>query len=196
MKKWVVLGLVVAAVWWALYEKPAKWRGIPARGEPVQITKDLAKPFQQGKYTLTPLANYTVKAVVLSACRYRFDEGADLVPVDLALGWGPMSVADVINSLKFSQSGRWYEYSWRGEAPLNPHDIAVNSANTHCIPANANIRRQLLSVTRHDLVTLEGCLVEIDGPKGFHRKSSLTRDDRGGGACEILYVTQITRQKL
>lgn len=196
MKKWIVLLLFAALGWWLVHDAPAKWKGIPANADPVQTTKNLPVAFRSGKYQITPLATYSVKAVVLSASRYRFDEGADLVPMDLALGLGPMSMASVINDLKFSQSGRWYEYFWRDEAPLEPQQMATHSANTHCIPADANIRRQLLSVRRHDLVSLEGFLVEIDGPNNFHRRSSLTRDDTGGGACEIIWITQISRRKL
>lgn len=196
MKKWIVLALIVAGIWFVSHDRPASWKGMPAAAEPTQTDKNLPAPFRQGKYTVTPLATYSLKAVVLSKSRYRFDPGADLVPMDLALGWGSMSIAAVINDLKISQSGRWYEYSWRGEAPLDPNQIATHSANTHCIPANDGVRRQLLSVRRHELVTLEGYLVEIAGPDGFKRRSSLTRDDTGGGACEIVYVTRLTRQKL
>jgi hypothetical protein len=196
MKKWIILFLLAAGAWLLLRDAPARWKGVPANADPVQTTKALPAAFQSGKYQITPLATYSIKAVVLSSSRYRFDEGADLAPMDLALGWGPMSMASVINDLKFSQSGRWYEYFWRNEAPLEPQQMATHSANTHCIPANATIRRQLLSIRRHDLVTLEGFLVEIDGPNNFHRRSSLTRDDTGGGSCEIVWITNITRRKL
>jgi hypothetical protein len=107
-----------------------------------------------------------------------------------------MSIAGVINELKFSQSGRWYEYSWSSEAPLEPQQIATHSANTHCLPADANIRRQILSIRRHDLVTLDGYLVEVSGPNGYHWRSSLTRDDKNGGACEVMWITSVSRRKL
>ncbi|MFT3868246.1 MAG: hypothetical protein QM715_07095 [Nibricoccus sp.] len=107
-----------------------------------------------------------------------------------------MSIAGVINDLKISQSGRWYEYSWRNEAPLEPSQIALQSANTHCIPSDANVERQLLSIRRHDYVDLEGYLVAVDGPDNFTWRSSLSRNDTGGGACELMFITRITRRKL
>jgi len=58
------------------------------------------------------------------------------------------------------------------------------------------VRKQLLAVRRHDLVTLEGYLVEITTAEGFHWRSSLSRDDTGGGACEVMWVTSVTRKKL
>ena len=194
MKKWLVLLALAAATygWW--HEPKAKWRGMPAAHDPVQTDANLPRPFSHGNNTITPLAGYSIKAVVLSRQRYRYDATAELAPIDLALGWGPMSRAAVINALSISQSGRWYEYSWSGEEPLSADQIACHSANTHCLPATPEIRRQLLAIQRHDVVTLEGYLVEItksgDGPPW---RSSLSRTDTRGGACEIMWITAIKR---
>jgi len=196
MKKLIILLLIVAAGWFIFRDQPANWRGIPAAAEPQQTANNLPKPFLDGKYTITPLARYTVTAVVLSRSRYRLDDGAELAPLDLALGWGSMSIANVINDLSISQSGRWYEYSWHGDPPLDPQAIATHSANTHCLPANSAVKKQLLAVRRHDLVTLEGYLVEISTAGGYHWRSSLSREDTGGGACEVLWVTGVARKKL
>jgi hypothetical protein len=178
------------------YEKPAHWVGIPAAADPRQSADGLPAAFAHEGYTIKPLARYAVKAVVLSRDRYRFDPGAKIAPVDLALGWGPMSVADVINELQVSQSGRFYEYAWKDEPPLDPAQIITHSANTHCLPKDDKVRRELLAVKRHDLVTLEGLLVEVQGPNNYRWRSSLTRDDTRGGACEVLWVTSVKRQRL
>lgn len=196
MKKWLILAVMIAAGWWYFHEPPARWRGIPAARDPVQLAQPLPAPFAHGDYTITPLARYTVTAVVLSRERYRLDPGAELSPVDLALGWGPMSTAIVLNDLSISQSGRWYEYQWASEPPLNDDQIGTHSANTHCLPASDDVRRQLLAVKRHDLVTLDGYLVEVNGTGGYRWHSSLSRTDTGGGACEVMWITQISRRKL
>jgi hypothetical protein len=169
---------------------------MPAAADPVQTAIELPAPFAYEKYTITPLARYHVTAVVLGRERYRNDQGAALAPVDLALGWGPMSVSSVINDLRFSQSGRWYEYSCPGEPPLDPGLMATHSANTHCLPADAEVRRRLLAVKRHELVTLEGYLVEVAGPDGYHWRSSLSRTDTGGGACEVFWITRVDSKRL
>ncbi len=192
MKKWLALVLLVGALAWWLHEPAADWPGLPARHEPTQDTRDLPAPFAHGDYTLTPLARYSLTAVVLGRERYRHDVNAALSPVDLALGWGPMSSAHAINGLKISQSSRWYEYRWGAEGPpLHPSEIAFHSANTHCLPANAEIRRRLLAVRRHQLVTLSGYLVEVTGPNGYRWRSSLTRGDTGAGACEVVWITAL-----
>jgi hypothetical protein len=196
MKKIAALLLLVAGIWFVFHEPAAHWRGIPALPDPVQTDSDLPPAFPHDSYVIKPLATYSITAVVLSRARYRFDPAAELAPVDLALGWGPMSIASALNELSISQSGRWYEYSWKDEPPLDPGVIARHSANTHCLPADDNVRRQLLAVHRHDLVTLEGYLVDITGPNGYHWRSSLTRDDTGDGSCEVMWVTRVSDHKL
>ena len=195
MKKFLFFAVLAVAGWLYFHEPAAAWRGMPAARDPVQTASDLPPPFSHAGYTLTPLARYTVTAVVLSRERYRNDREADLAPVDLALGWGPMSIAGVINDLKISQSGRWYEYSYPGEPPLDPGQIATHSANTHCLPDD-DVRGELLAVKRHELVTLEGYLVEVTGNDGYHWKSSLTREDTGAHACEVMWITRVEHRRL
>ena len=33
------------------------------------------------------------------------------------------------------------------------------------------------------------------GADGYHRRSSLTRDDTGGGSCEVLWITDVNGKK-
>ncbi len=196
MKKYLIAVFLGAAIWFFfIHEPPAAWKGVPAARQPVQTSARLPAAFRHGDYTIKPLATYQITAVVLRGERYRFAPLSDLCPLDLALGWGPMSMAYAINELKITQHGRFYFYSWKNESPLEPEQIAKNSANTHCLPADSTIRSQLLAIKRHDLVTLEGYLVEVSTPGGGTWRSSLTRDDTEGGACEILWVTGVSRKK-
>jgi len=196
VKKLLVLILLGAGAWFFFHQPAAKWRGMPAAHDPRQFNTDLPKPFPFKGHTVTPLARYSVTAVVLSRERYRNDRAAELSPLDLALGWGPMSVAAVVNKLDISQSGRWYEYRFQGEPPLDPSLIATHSANTHCLPADDAVRLQLLEVKRHDVVTLEGYLVEVADPDGYRWRSSLSREDTRGGSCEVLWVTGVGNRRL
>jgi hypothetical protein len=195
VKKLFGFALLAVAAWFYLHEPAAAWRGMPAAHDPVQLASGLPAPFVHAGYTFTPLARYTVTAVVLGRERYRNDREADLAPLDLVLGWGPMSLSAVINDLRISQSGRWYEYRWSGEPPLDPGLMATHSANTHCLPAD-DVRAALLAVKRHDVVTLEGYLVEVTGADGYHWRSSLSRDDTGGHSCEVLWVTKVDHRRL
>ena len=44
-----------------------------------------------------------------------------------------------------------------------------------------------------DRVRVDGWLVQLDRPGGWRWRSSLTREDSGGGACEVVYVCSVSR---
>lgn len=184
----LVLALAVGAC-----SPPARWSGQAAPSVPSQAAAQPGTTFKVGDYTLTALASFSGRAVVLSRHRYTLDRESALAPVDLALGWGPMSTAAALNGLSISQSGRWYEYRWSSQPPIPPGDIAANSANMHFIPASRTVKDQLLRVRRHEVVEFDGFLVHVVAPDGWQWRSSLTRADTGGGACEVVYATRIRR---
>ena len=155
------------------------------------VPGDLA-PFRLQPATLVPLAGFSVEARVLSREDYHLGRESDLSPTDLALGWGRMREEAVLARLAISQSGRWYAYRWRDAPPLPPDEIVRSSANMHMIPANANVARALHRVRKDERVRIDGWLVEADAPDGWRWRSSLTREDSGGGACEVVYVCAIT----
>jgi hypothetical protein len=156
-------------------------------------TKTSVSPFNYQQYTITPLADFSLKARVLAREDYRFDRGASLSPTDLALGWGPMSDSQMLNQIKISQGNRFYY--WHVDTfPLPREAIETHSANMHMIPADAAIKAQLSDVRVGQLIQLEGYLVQATGPDGFIWKSSLTRQDTGAGACELVYVKKLLVQ--
>ena len=142
---------------------------------------------------LDALAGFSVDARVLSRHEYSGDRPALFSPLDLALGWGPMTDTATIAQLNIRQSGRWYRYSWSGNPPLDPAAIIRNSANMHMIPSDPAIAKALEDVRKDDRVRIDGWLVEAHDRDGWNWRSSLTRDDTGGGACEVVYVCGVTR---
>jgi len=62
------------------------------------------------------------------------------------------------------------------------------------IPSNSAIARKLKSLRPGDVVRLEGFLVDVDHPSGWRWRTSMSRVDSGAGACEIVYVEQLTRE--
>lgn len=61
----------------------------------------------------------------------------------------------------------------------------------HMIPAAAEIAGQLKSIRPGNMVHLKGLLVEVTSTEGWRWKSSLTRADTGGGACELILVESL-----
>ena len=152
-----------------------------------------ARTIAHGEYALETRASFDLQARVLSRQNYRFDRGAGLAPLDLALGWGPMSDSAVLDRIEVRQSGRWFYLSWESPAPV-PEQVAMgHSGNMHLIPADPGVESDLDAVREGELVRLSGYLVDARGPQGFTWNTSLSRDDTGGGSCELFYVERVLR---
>lgn len=145
-------------------------------------------------YSITALADVAITARVLGKENYVLGREADLSPTDLALGWGPMSESKVLAQLSIRQSGRWYRWqTLQTGYPIPRIEIERNSANMHMIPANEQVARALKNVRQNEIISLTGYLVNVIAADGWHWKSSLSRNDTGEGACELIWVTQLKR---
>ncbi|MGH8212175.1 MAG: hypothetical protein ACREPP_02950 [Rhodanobacteraceae bacterium] len=186
---WLLFAVAIYAGWSWWSDRPiAHVDGLVAPDDPAQADFESPQPAISFKdATLHPLAKFSLAARVLSREDYRFDAESDLSPTDLAFGWGRMSDSAILRSIDISQGGRFYHWQVRG-FPIPRREIETHSANMHIIPADASVARALKRVRVGDVVTLYGYLVEADKPGGWKWRSSLTRDDTGDGACELLYV--------
>ena len=193
LKPWLV-GLVMAGcVAYYLHDRAAERRVLksgPVAEIPLQSSASESS-LQRAGYVIEPLASYDIRARVLSIERYRMGREADLSPVDFALGWGPMSDGAVLDKLTISQSNRWYHFRWEGSPPIDPTLMAKSSANTHLVPANDSVKDRLLKVSKGEVVRLSGYLISVRHADGWTWRSSLSRDDTGGGSCELMWVTDV-----
>lgn len=193
IKTWLVV-IAIAVGGWHFFHQRALDRRMLASGPvaeaPLQQSTS-EKAFESADFRILPVASYDIRAKVLSTERYRTGREAELSPVDLALGWGPMSDSTVISQLQISQGGRWYQYRWDNQPPIEPGVIARHSANTHLIPADSSVRKDLLNIERGQVVRLKGMLVNVEHPDGWKWRSSTTRADTGGGSCELMWVTEV-----
>jgi hypothetical protein len=166
--------------------------GVLAVADPSQTEALGTDKVQVGRWTLTVRANYRITARILARERYHFDTLSDLIPEDLALGWGPMSDNRILRSLDIYQAGRYYFWRASAHSAIDKDSIITHSANTHVIPQNPAIARQLSRLRPGQVVTLEGELVDGVRDDGAWIKTSLTRNDTGAGACEVLLVSDVT----
>lgn len=147
---------------------------------------------QLNGYQIKPLEPFEISARVLASKTYFTGRESDLVPVDLALGWGPMADTTVLNQLSISQSNRWYFWRTKGDYPIPRRDIETHSANMHLIPSSKQIEDVIKQIKPGQMIKLAGDLVQVNAQDGFYWKSSLTREDTGSGACELVYVRDIS----
>ncbi len=166
--------------------------GVVAPSEPYQRLIGGGIPWQDGTHKYTPLADFHMQARVLGTESYWLDHGSEISPLDLAVGWGPMSDQAVLDEISMSQGQRWYRFWPRHQKmPISGDDITQHSANIHTIPATPEIKKQLRALREGDIVELDGSLVEVQWPDGARWTSSLSRTDTGNGACELMWVRSV-----
>lgn len=165
--------------------------GVLAQAEPQQRNVTDGEKLQIGRWTLTIRATYQLTARVLARESYSFDAMSDLVPEDLALGWGPMSDNSVLRTIDISQSNRFYYWRASAATRLARETIISHSANTHVIPQTPAVARALARLRPGEVVTLSGDLVDAVRNDGRSLKTSLLRTDTGAGACEVMLVTDV-----
>jgi len=192
MRRWIFIIVIALGAWqyWSTREV-SREPGVLADGAPMQSEEAGGPtPLVKAGYRIIPLQAFALEARVLGAEHYRFDRGSEIAPVDLVLGWGPMSDSRVLASIDISQSNRFY--FWRAQAfPIPRREIEIHSANMHMIPANGDIEHALKQVRTGHVVRLSGYLVEVDADDGWHWRSSLSREDTGNGACELVWVEDL-----
>jgi hypothetical protein len=165
--------------------------GVTAITPPQQTNLTSEKKWTEGEYTIEALAEYEIRARVLSRNNFSFGKESDLSPFDLALGWGPMSDQSVIDKIDISQRNRWYH--WQADVfPIPKKDISLNSANVHIIPKDEAIENKFDKVYRGSLIEMKGYLVKVTTSEGWRWISSLRRDDTRGGSCELFWVEEVT----
>ena len=194
MFNWKLL-LFVALISYGAYQSYSKravthTNGVIAALQPVQQLANQSE-FNFNGYTITPLQSFQIEARVLATKSYSLDHEADLSPIDFALGWGSMSDEAILSKVEISQSNRFY-YWHVDEFPIPRRDIETQSANMHMIPADKQIEKTLKAVRPGQVVKFSGYLIEAKAKDGWYWKSSLTRDDTGKGACEVVFVKAIS----
>ena len=188
MKKPLIVLVVCVLIWFVFVKEEQVELGPGVRAPEQPQQSDVSKrSFQHEGYRITPLADFSIKAKVLSRLDYRMGREADLAPVDLALGWGRMSDESILESIKIWQSNRWYR--WRVEAfPIPRREIETSSANMHLVPASDSVKSAIKKSRKGDIIELTGYLIRADAPDGWHWVSSLTRKDTGARSCEVIWV--------
>jgi hypothetical protein len=160
--------------------------------DPDQTSTTDVAPINTGNFTLKSLAHLALDARILHRKVYRYDPQSSLAPIDLALGWGPMSDQRVLDQITISQSMRFYWFEYKQPPPISKEEIIAHSTNMHIIPSSPAIASRCKSLRTGALVHLDGELVEATAPRFSTWRSSLSRTDTGNGACELIWLKEIS----
>ena len=164
--------------------------GIYAPTPPEQIAIQSNTPIYHKDHAIFPLAEFSLKAKVLSKKRYLWDSQSHISPYDLALGWGSMSDETVLSSFRISQSNRWYFWKTEDKPPISHAQVISQSSNMHLIPQTPDIEKSIQQSYIGEIIKMKGYLVRVESRNGGQWQSSLSRTDTGNGACEVVYVTE------
>jgi hypothetical protein len=194
--RYLRIALIVLALFGAydyFASRPIDWRpGVLVAAEPVQVELAEAAPIEHGSFSLLPRATFVAEARVLSRERYRRGALAEASPLDIAVGWGPMSDSAVLADIEVTQANRFYFWHYDEEPSIPREAIESHSANWHLVPRSTAVWKTLSGIRVGDVVKLEGELVDMERPDLGVVRTSLRRDDTGAGACEVILVDSVS----
>jgi hypothetical protein len=173
----------------------------PLLQNPIQTKDHLPEPFEVTRknftYTVTPLFSYELWGMIVS-----YHHSASFVDLshkqwndylntkDICVIWGTNVETGVYERMSFRNRDFtcFYRYPDRETGELFTENCL---SNNHLLPADSFIADAILKARKGDQVHFKGWLVSY-GVKGapYARGSSTVRNDRGNGACEVVYVTE------
>lgn len=165
--------------------------GEVAPNKPVQKQTFGNLPIDHNSFKLIPVAEFDIEARVLSKKRYYSDKVAELAAYDFVVGWGAMSDEEHLSKVLISQSDRSFDWEIIGP-PIPVSEMRIQTANIRPIASTDTISDQLEEIRIGHVVRMKGFLVNIESDDGWTAKTSLSRNDIGYKATEIIWVKELT----
>ena len=168
---------------------------------PIQTEVDVPEPFEVTRkdvtYTVTPLFSYELWGMIVS-----YHDSASFIDLshklwndyinvkDVCVIWGKNVETGVYKRMTFRNRDFtcFYRYPDRETGELFTENAL---SNNHLLPADPFVTAAIERARKGDQVRFKGWLVSY-GQKGapYSRGSSTVRNDRGNGACEVVYVAE------
>jgi hypothetical protein len=209
LRKMLFFGVLLMIIYAYFFQTPVykKVNEIDSRvsSPPVQVEVSNREPITFIKdgysYSLEPLYEYTLSGLVVSQLKYdrwfslsRTDKA---FVKDLCVIWGDnlqtKSYQD--RSFRVKQDFRFCMYQHSGKLDFRGRELS----NNHLIVSNPMIERVIKEIRTGDQIVIKGYLVNVDAralgkteryeAKNITWQTSVTREDSGAGACEVIYVT-------
>jgi hypothetical protein len=150
------------------------------------------------EYTVKPVADYDISGVIVS--RHDTSDFWDYIHraandhlnvADVCVVWGNNLKTDNYKKLHYRNGQFTCFISTKNEAHWSAFDESALS-NNHLLTNDAMIAKKLRSFKVGDQIRLKGYLAVYAHQTGrsFYRGTSMTRTDKGDGACETVFVAQ------
>jgi len=161
-----------------------------------RIRQEFTFDYRGTGYKVSPVADYELWGLVVThndigkfGDIYHMEDSVDLK--DICVVWGENAASGVYEKGKY-KSGSWTCY-WRfksGEAWVQFNESQI--ANNHLIASDPEIQEKIRQIRIGDQIHLTGYLVNYENvDTEWRRESSMTREDTGNHACEVVYVEDL-----
>ncbi|MGH8665961.1 MAG: hypothetical protein ACREUX_17005 [Burkholderiales bacterium] len=183
-------GLIVLALWFYNTVRPVPQPpGILAPDAP-QIEAVAGEPevFERNEHVLTALARFSGHARVLSVDRYG-DRASKVAPLDVALGWGPMSDSATLKVVDVAQTERGVVFQ-SFDPKLPDEQVAAYVLNLHVVAADGELRKRLGELRAGNVVRIEGWLVEAVAGDGWRWRGT-ARDGAPTMPATLLWLEKL-----
>ena len=121
---------------------------------------------------------------------------------DVWIWWWYMAQDDYADRFNRRSSGRFlypgvktYEDYYYMFDRFSWEEINRHISHNHLIPANNRIKKFLHWIEKWQYIHIKWYLVRLHWDNWYNLTSSLTREDQWDGACETIYVTEVSRLK-
>ncbi len=199
--KCVFISLILwAFAYWQSIQVPNHFSNLKdLQNEPRQTETD-KEPFniavKQHSYQIQPVFEYELWGLIVEdhdssswIDTSHAQWGDFLNTKDICVIWGQNLTNRYLHDLKFSH-GDWTCYVKTSSNEAWSSFKWDQLSNNHLLPENSEIEARIKTAHIGDEIHLKGQLVNYSINHGPKRQSSITRDDRENGACEIIYVNQ------
>ena len=140
------------------------------------------------RFELERVALYDIVGRVVSTRFYAFDPYRDIMPIDVGVAFGEALVDQP--GVKIWHGNRFLKFQYSGS--WSPSAAWLNGlTNNHMIPSSPNLLRALRSLEKNDFIRMKGELVNVWHQGQRVSTTSVTREDREGGACEIIWLKSL-----
>ena len=197
-----VLSFAVAVLTWLRRDElpPPEDYGARPLPAPRQVPTS-RQPFEVEaggqRYQIEPLFDYELQGVVVSyhdadsfVDTWHHDRWKDFLNLrDLCVLWGENVHGGVYRDMDF-RNDSWTCWAYWPDRETGARFRMDELSNNHLLAADPDVQEALMAARPGDLVRFRGMLARYRNPaNGFSRGTSTTRDDRGNGACETVYLT-------
>jgi len=191
----VPLFFLLLCMGWRLWPDPSFVCTVNSliKQEPKQTRLASLTPWNHNGATIRPLADYEITALLMSKCAYTNDGASSISKWDLSMIWGAMTDPEILGGVELRQYNRCTAAMFHSKPAKPSWKIVLSQlSNVHTIPATPAIQAQLDALQAGQVVTLKGKLVSAEIPGGLPWTSSTTRYDSYDGACEIMWVDEVS----